>query len=142
MWVQTCQSPCRNFQSVVKHQRVGHHVRVRVNVQLDRNGVNHDAESTRHQIHSFSEIVQGLNKGFDAGCQPEWMHEAFRHAADEEQTMLLSTAICTEQCDDLLAEGVDHLHFYTLNNPELTYGICRALGMPTVGVSMAARAVA
>ncbi len=82
---------------------------------------------------------------FAGRCQanvPDWMHEAFRHAADEEQTMLLSTAICTEQCDDLLAEGVEHLHFYTLNNPELTYGICRALGMPTVGVSMAAGAVA
>jgi len=26
-------------------------------------------------------------------------------------------------------EGVDHLHFYTLNKPELTRDVCAALGV-------------
>ncbi|WP_370272465.1 methylenetetrahydrofolate reductase, partial [Pseudooceanicola nitratireducens] len=42
---------------------------------------------------------------------------------------LLATALCTEMCTDLLAEGVDKLHFYTLNRPELTRDVCHALGV-------------
>ncbi|MDP5359445.1 MAG: methylenetetrahydrofolate reductase, partial [Paracoccaceae bacterium] len=44
-------------------------------------------------------------------------------------TELLATAIATELCDDLLSGGVDHLHFYTLNRPELSRDICHALGI-------------
>jgi hypothetical protein len=33
---------------------------------------------------------------------------------------------------------VDHLHFYTLNNPDLVYNISRALGFEAVGVDLAA----
>jgi methylenetetrahydrofolate reductase (NADPH) len=64
------------------------------------------------------------------------MHQAFRNAGDD--TEILATAICAEQCDDLQAEGVDHLHFYTLNNPDLVYNISRALGFEAVGVDLAA----
>lgn len=69
-------------------------------------------------------------------CQatvPEWMHKAFAHAATAEETEVLSTALATEMCDDLMHEGVQHLHFYTLNNPDLTYNICRGLGVPVDG---------
>lgn len=59
---------------------------------------------------------------------PEWMETAFGNAATEEDAMLLAASIATEQCDLLIGEGVDHLHFYTLNKPDLTYDICRALG--------------
>lgn len=72
-------------------------------------------------------------------CQakvPEWMHQAFRNAGNEAE--ILATAICADQCDELQAEGVDHLHFYTLNNPDLVYNICRALGFDAVGVDLAA----
>ena len=72
-------------------------------------------------------------------CQakvPEWMHQAFRNAGDDAE--VLATAICADQCDELQAEGVDHLHFYTLNNPDLVYNICRALGFDAVGVDLAA----
>lgn len=72
-------------------------------------------------------------------CQarvPEWMHHAFRNAGDDAD--VLATAICADQCDELQAEGVDHLHFYTLNNPDLVYNICRALGFEAVGVDLAA----
>lgn len=71
-------------------------------------------------------------------CQakvPDWMHQAFRNAGDDAE--VLATAICADQCDELQAEGVDHLHFYTLNNPDLVYNICRALGFDAVGVGLA-----
>ncbi len=57
---------------------------------------------------------------------PQWMHDAFENAGEDTET--LATAICTEQSEELMREGVDNLHFYTLNNPDLTYNICRALG--------------
>jgi methylenetetrahydrofolate reductase (NADPH) len=68
---------------------------------------------------------------FAARCQaqvPEWMHTAYGHAADEDAAYLLSVALATEQIDGLIREGVEHLHLYTLNNPDLTYDVCRAVG--------------
>jgi methylenetetrahydrofolate reductase (NADPH) len=41
----------------------------------------------------------------------------------------LATALCTELCSDLLDGGVEDLHFYTLNRPELTRDVCHALGV-------------
>ena len=68
---------------------------------------------------------------FAGRCQasvPEWMHKAFERADTEEDAYLLSVSLAAEQCTGLIAEGVDHLHFYTLNNPDLSFDICRALG--------------
>jgi len=59
---------------------------------------------------------------------PTWLEEGFRHAKAEGTERLFSTALCAESCDDLLYEGVDGLHFYTLNDPALTSEVCRALG--------------
>lgn len=59
---------------------------------------------------------------------PEWMDHAFQNADHADAAKLLSTVICSELCDDLLSEGVDDLHFYTLNDPTLTKDVCRALG--------------
>ncbi|MEP5758158.1 MAG: methylenetetrahydrofolate reductase, partial [Litoreibacter sp.] len=42
---------------------------------------------------------------------------------------LLSTSLATEICSDLIDEGVEDLHFYTLNTPDLTREICAALGI-------------
>ena len=69
---------------------------------------------------------------------PAWMHEAFSHATDEASQTLLATAIASEQCDQLFSEGINHLHFYTLNNPDLTYGIARAIGFETKSLTTAA----
>ena len=57
-----------------------------------------------------------------------WLDDAFEKAARDDREELLSTAIATEMCSKLVSEGVDHLHFYTLNRPELTRDICTALG--------------
>ncbi|WP_425038480.1 methylenetetrahydrofolate reductase [NAD(P)H] [Primorskyibacter sp. S187A] len=60
---------------------------------------------------------------------PGWMVEAFEKAERDGRSDLLATAICTELCDTLLCEGVETLHFYTLNRPELTRDVCHALGV-------------
>jgi methylenetetrahydrofolate reductase (NADPH) len=59
---------------------------------------------------------------------PQVIRDAFGHATPD-TAALLATAVATELCDDLIAGGVDHLHFYTLNRPELTRDICHAIGM-------------
>jgi methylenetetrahydrofolate reductase (NADPH) len=77
---------------------------------------------------------------FAARCHakvPDWMHKAFKRADTPETTHLLSVAIATDQCDALRAEGVEHLHFYPLNNPDLTYDVCRALGYTAAPLAMA-----
>ncbi len=60
---------------------------------------------------------------------PQVVHDAFQNATRDGTTELLATAVATELCDDLLQGGVEHLHFYTLNRPELTRDICHALGV-------------
>jgi methylenetetrahydrofolate reductase (NADPH) len=70
-------------------------------------------------------------KKFATACgatTPDWMNQAYRNAKTKDEAKTLSTAICTELCDDLLGEGVEDLHFYTLNDATLTSDVCRALG--------------
>jgi methylenetetrahydrofolate reductase (NADPH) len=71
---------------------------------------------------------------FAARCQarvPDWLHAAFARALDEEEAGRLSIAVAVDQWRGLIDEGVEHLHVYTLNNPDLSFEICRALGYET-----------
>lgn len=60
---------------------------------------------------------------------PQWLDDAYAAAARDGREDLLSVALCTELCDTLLQEGVEDLHFYTLNRPHLTRDVCHALGV-------------
>lgn len=60
---------------------------------------------------------------------PGWVDQAFEKAIRDDREDLLATALCTELCSDLIEGGVDKLHFYTLNRPELTRDVCFALGI-------------
>ncbi|MES2969515.1 MAG: methylenetetrahydrofolate reductase [NAD(P)H] [Pseudomonadota bacterium] len=60
---------------------------------------------------------------------PHWLDEAYVAATRDGREELLSTALCTELCDTLLTEGVEDLHFYTLNRPHLSRDVCHALGI-------------
>lgn len=60
---------------------------------------------------------------------PDWVDEAYAKAERDDREQLLSTAICTELCSELIEGGVEDLHFYTLNTPDLTREICAALGV-------------
>jgi methylenetetrahydrofolate reductase (NADPH) len=78
---------------------------------------------------------------FAARCRasvPEWMHRAFARADTAEAAYLLSVAIASEQCTGLAAEGVEHLHLYTLNNPDLAFDVCRAIGYVAAPLACAA----
>lgn len=60
---------------------------------------------------------------------PAWLDEAFDKAEAENRRDEFATEYCTETCQTLMAEGVDKLHFYTLNRPELTRDVCLKLGV-------------
>ena len=60
---------------------------------------------------------------------PERLDEAFGHAIRDGREELLALTHCTTLCDRLLAEGVEGLHFYTLNRPGLTRDVIRVLGL-------------
>lgn len=60
---------------------------------------------------------------------PAWLDDAFDKAIRDDRHDLLATALATELCSDLIEGGVEDLHFYTLNRPELTRDVCHALGV-------------
>ncbi|MGB0608509.1 MAG: methylenetetrahydrofolate reductase, partial [Paracoccaceae bacterium] len=60
---------------------------------------------------------------------PVWLNDTFAKAARDQRTDLLAIAVCSELCSDLIEGGVDALHFYTLNRPELTRDICCSIGI-------------
>lgn len=71
-------------------------------------------------------------QGFAARCGaavPAWMHEAFGKTASEEEAGRLSVSIAAEMCERLRREGADHIHLYTLNNPDLPFDVCEAVGI-------------
>ena len=73
----------------------------------------------------------GVQK-FAARCGapiPNELALAFEKAERDGRSALLATAVATELCTDLREGGVDHLHFYTLNRPDLTRDIAHALGL-------------
>jgi methylenetetrahydrofolate reductase (NADPH) len=77
------------------------------------------------------ENFAGMRK-FAARCGaqvPKWLDDAFTVAQRDGREDLLAVALCTELCDTLLSEGVEDLHFYTLNRPYLTRDVCHALGI-------------
>ncbi|WP_371061269.1 methylenetetrahydrofolate reductase [NAD(P)H] [Rhodosalinus sp. 5P4] len=71
-------------------------------------------------------------KRFAKGCGaviPDWLDRAFEKARRDGREDLLATAVCSELCSKLIDGGVETLHFYTLNRPELTRDVCFALGL-------------
>ncbi|MGB3556766.1 MAG: methylenetetrahydrofolate reductase [NAD(P)H] [Jannaschia sp.] len=69
---------------------------------------------------------------FAASCGaviPDDLAAAFEVALRDDRADLLAVAQAAELADRLVEEGVEHLHFYTLNRPELTRDVCAALGI-------------
>ncbi len=87
-------------------------------------------------VENFGKMVN-----FAARCRaavPDWMHKAFARAETPEAAYTLSVAIACEQIDGLISEGVEHVHVYTLNNPDLTFDVCRTLGYVAAPLAAAA----
>ncbi len=71
-------------------------------------------------------------KRFASACGttiPTHLANAFETAERDGRTELLATAVATQLCTKLLDQDVDHLHFYTLNDPKLTRDVVHALGL-------------
>jgi methylenetetrahydrofolate reductase (NADPH) len=60
---------------------------------------------------------------------PDDLAQAFEAALRDDRADLLAVAQAAELAETLVSEGVEHLHFYTLNKPELTRDVCLALGL-------------
>lgn len=78
-------------------------------------------------IHDFSSMLR-----FASTCQttvPDWLVEKFDAVKDNEQdAKKLATELLIRQSEDLIKNGVNHLHFYTLNKCAITDEVCTALG--------------
>ncbi len=79
-------------------------------------------------VTNFARVVE-----FSAACGatvPAWMAELFEGLDEDPVTRkLVAATVAAEQCRVLLANGVRHFHFYTLNRADLTYAICHVLGV-------------
>ena len=60
---------------------------------------------------------------------PDRLIQGFDTAARDDREELFALTHATTMCSRLIAEGVDQLHFYTLNKPHLTRQIIRALDL-------------
>ena len=87
-------------------------------------------------VESFSKVQRFAERC--GAVIPQWMVSAYGNVEDEAQEELLSTSIATEICDTLRREGAEHIHLYTLNNPDLPYRVCQALGVETQPMRIAA----
>lgn len=82
-------------------------------------------------------------KRFAASCGtsvPGWAEDAFAKALTDGPgaEYQLATDLCVDLCEKLIKGGVDRLHFYTLNRPEMTGAVCAALGIrPATGLEAA-----
>jgi methylenetetrahydrofolate reductase (NADH) len=61
---------------------------------------------------------------------PGWLANLFDGLdKDPDTRRLLACSVATEMCARLAEEGFSDFHFYTLNRADLTYAICRVLGV-------------
>ena len=80
-------------------------------------------------------------RGFAERCGavvPDWMGTAFENAKAAGAEDLLAISVAAEMIDNLSREGCDHVHLYTLNNPDITYQLCQAVGVETQPMRIAA----
>ena len=71
---------------------------------------------------------------------PQWLAETFEGLDEDPETRaLVSASVTADLCERLRSEGVDHFHFYTLNQAPLTMAVWRRLtNLPEQSFSNAA----
>ncbi len=79
-------------------------------------------------VHNFAQVAR-----FSERCGasvPAWLGALFEGLDDDpEQCGLVAASVAAEQARRLVVEGLDELHFYTLNRADLTLAACRLLGL-------------
>lgn len=70
---------------------------------------------------------------------PANLHRLFDGLDSQPQTRaMIATAVAAEQCAELNSQGFSEMHLYTLNKAELTYAVCRTLGLQDAPAEQAA----
>jgi methylenetetrahydrofolate reductase (NADPH) len=74
---------------------------------------------------------QTANFAKKAGASvPQWLAERFEGLDDDPVTRrLIAATVTAEQVFDLVDEGIDHFHFFTMNRADLVFAICHLLGV-------------
>ncbi len=61
---------------------------------------------------------------------PQWLAARFEGLDDDPTTRrLIAATVTAEQVFDLVDQGIDHFHFYTMNRADLVFAICHLLGV-------------
>ncbi|MCZ6591023.1 MAG: methylenetetrahydrofolate reductase [NAD(P)H] [Alphaproteobacteria bacterium] len=80
-------------------------------------------------------------RGFAERCGtsiPAWLADAFEGLDDDpDGRRRVAEKVAGDQCLELMKQGVDEFHFYTLNRAQLTVAICRQLGVSEDKVPLA-----
>lgn len=58
---------------------------------------------------------------------PTWLHASYEHSSSLQSQIMRGGLIAFNCCQQLVREGVNDFHFYTLNKSEPTYSICLLL---------------
>lgn len=79
-------------------------------------------------VHNFKQTKR-FSEICGAGV-PDWLGALYEGLEDDpEQRLLIGASVAAEQARRLVLEGIDELHFYTLNRASLTIATCRLLGL-------------
>ena len=61
---------------------------------------------------------------------PDWLSAHYAGLENDADTRkYIGASVAVDQCRTLIGEGFEDLHFYTLNQADLTFAVCRILGL-------------
>lgn len=79
-------------------------------------------------IHNFRQVAGFATR--TGASVPAWLARRFEGLEQDAATQqLVAAAVATEQAMELVEQGVNKFHFYTLNRADLVYAICHLLGL-------------
>lgn len=92
-------------------------------------------------IHNFAQVAKFA--GQCGATMPSWLARRFDGLEDDPSTThLVAAAMAAEQVMDLVDQGVQSFHLYTLNRADLAYAICHLLGLRPKSEANDERAIA
>lgn len=79
-------------------------------------------------IHSFPAVARFASRC--GASMPAWIADRFDGLDDDPSAShAVAAELAAGQIAELAAEGVEHVHVYTLNRPELALAVCERLGL-------------